>query len=85
LVALGCVPYVLDEYAGAIYSIKVSGALAGPEGLPGPLTTLDNLTLRMCTAACSFDMLAVQPASTLSQHGYSYHQCSTAPGTLNQN
>jgi hypothetical protein len=67
-VALGCVPYVLDEYAGAVYSIKVSGALAGPEGLPGTLTTLHNLTLSMCTAACSFDMLAVQPTSTLSQY-----------------
>jgi len=67
-VALGYVAYVLDEYAAAIYSIEVNGALAGSEGLPGPLTTLHTLTLRMCAAACSFKMPAVQPTSTRSQH-----------------
>jgi hypothetical protein len=40
--------YVLDEYAAAaVYSIKVIGVLAGSEGLPGPLTTLHTLTLRI--------------------------------------
>jgi len=59
-----------DEYAAAIYSIKVNGALAGSERLPGPLTTLRTLTVRMCAAACSFKMPAVQRTSTQSQHSW---------------